>query len=230
MLINANLRTLYNIGRAQNVSADNLANIDSTGFKSSTAVQGTDSVSIRPDMQQGGLNFIGNGVNVAINGQGYIPLKLVNGETGYTRNGNFMIDKSGQLTDQAGNPVQPGIRLPADTSAVNIAADGVVTATSGSGQQAAAGQISLATFPNPGALTKSGDGILTESNGSGSAVLNTPGNAGAGSLVFGSLEMSNVDPAYEFVNMIVNRNTFQYNVKAIQVQDDMFNSTLSIKG
>ncbi|MDQ6950550.1 MAG: flagellar hook basal-body protein [Mariprofundales bacterium] len=230
MKVSSNLAAIETTGISQRVAANNLANMRSDGFKRGITVQGSaSSVSVRSDTGQGALIVAGNGFSVAVNGQGYLPLKLSNGETSYSRGASLAVSKNGTLTDRAGNAVVPGIQLPTSVNAVSVDNTGVVSATDLSGQRKDYGQLQLAVFANPGALAKVGNGMLLATKGSGSALLNAPGNGVAGSLLFGASEQSNVAPASDMVTMMINQVTMAYNVKAIQVQEQMSQVGLSIK-
>ncbi|MDX8410225.1 MAG: flagellar hook basal-body protein [Mariprofundales bacterium] len=230
MKVSSNLAAMKSTGVSQRAAANNLANMRSDGFKRSATVQSSaNSVSVRSDTSQGALVVQGNGFSVAVNGHGYLPLKLSNGETGYSRGASLSVSKDGALTDSAGNSVVPGIQLPTSVKAVSVDSTGVVSATDLSGQRKNYGQLQLAVFSNPSALQQVGNGMLLSSRESGSALLNAPGNGVAGSLLFGASEQSNVAPASDMVTMMINQATMAYNVKAIQVQEQMSQVGLSIK-
>lgn len=229
MKISPNVSALHTSALAHGVAAGNVANAQTAGFRADTVVQSAaDTAAARPDPQPGTLTFAGNQFAVAVNGQGYLPLQMPDGTTAFSRGGGLMVDRNNTLSDLNGNMLLPGIRIPPGAGSVSIDGSGKVTATiNGSPQQV--GSIQLASFADPAALTDIGNGLYTASAASGVPRMNTPDSGTAGSLVMGSLEMPNVNLSADMVTMIANPNTFQYNIKAMQVQDEIYHSTLSIK-
>jgi flagellar hook protein FlgE len=158
----------------------------------------------------------------------------------YTRAGNFSFDSAGHLVTSKGQYVLGTIaatgnigRLqvnPATTAAINVDAAGGVTSVSAAGVATAIGTVSLAKFANAPGLERIGDNLYRASNNSGTAVLGAPGGAGGhGTIVPGALEMSNVDLALEFTNMIIAQRGFQANSRAITTSDDMLNELVNLK-
>src|SRR5699024_3155442 len=96
------------------------------------------------------------------------------------------------------------------------------------GDVRALGQIALATFNNPEGLTKAGDNLYQVSNNSGMPNIGIPGDAG-GSIIGGSLEMSNVDLAEEFTEMIVAQRGFQANTRIITTSDEILQELVNLK-
>jgi flagellar hook protein FlgE len=110
-----------------------------------------------------------------------------------------------------------------------IGDDGVVTGIFSNSQKQALGQLALATFNNPAGLEKEGDSTYTSSANSGLAEIGVAGAGGRGTLVSGALEMSNVDLATEFTNMIIAQRGFEANSKVITTSDDMLQDLVNIK-
>lgn len=191
-------------------------------------MQGTQSATVTVNQSQGGLIVTNNLLDFAIEGNGYIAVSTAEG-TAYSRSGTLSIDKNGIITDNNGNPLQPSVSVPASTSSISIQGDGVINADV-NGTITPIGQLSITTFPNPDGLKSVGDNLLQESIASGAALTNTPGSGGAGDLVLGGLERSNVNLSDNIVTMIINQHTFAYNAKAISIQAEMDRVTLSIKG
>ena len=223
-----NLNALRNIGTSQRVTANNVANTESTGFKESRTVLGTQSATVTTGQRPGGLVVTNNLLDFAISGDGYVAVSTPQG-TAYSRSGTLSIDKNGSLADANGNPLDPPVTVPAGTNSIAIQGDGTINADV-NGIQTQIGQLNIVTFPSPGGLTQNGDGLLLESGASGIPVTNTPGSGGAGELVLGGVERSNTNLSDNFVTMIINQSTFTYNVKAIAIQGEMDRVTLSIKG
>jgi len=106
---------------------------------------------------------------------------------------------------------------------------GIITGTFTNGMFRTLGQISLARFANPAGLTKTGNSLWQASAASGPAAIVWPSTADSGSLASGYLEMSNVDLATEFANLIVTQRGFQANSRVITTADEMLQDVLTIK-
>ncbi len=106
---------------------------------------------------------------------------------------------------------------------------GVVTGVYSNGTNRTLGQIALATFTNPGGLEKSGESNYVVSNNSGEANIGESGVAGKGKIIAGTLEMSNVDLAEQFTDMIITQRGFQANSRTITTSDQMLQELLTLK-
>ena len=106
---------------------------------------------------------------------------------------------------------------------------GMITAVYSNGSTRTLGQVALATFTNPNGLEKAGETNFLRSNNSGMANIGPSGIAGKGKLIAGALEMSNVDLAEQFTDMIVTQRGFQANSKTIQTSDQMLQELLTLK-
>ena len=171
---------------------------------------------------QGSLQQTTNFLDVAIKGNGFFPVSMPDGTTGYTRDGAFQLDNQGQLVTNNGYQIQPGITVPANATAVTIAADGIVTATvpgQATGQNI--GQIQLTNFINPAGLEPKGENLYTETAASGTPQTANPGTSSTGTLAQGFVETSNVNVVEELVTMIQTQRAYELNSKAIQTSDQM---------
>ena len=112
---------------------------------------------------------------------------------------------------------------------VTITPDGTILGTFGAGQTIALGQLAIASFNNPKGLTKLGSNRFSESQAAGSSNIGIAGTGGRGSLIGSALEVSNVDIAQEFTQMIVAQRGYQANAKSITVSDELLVDTLSLK-
>lgn len=196
------------IDKAFEVCANNLANAETTAFKRTTA--GTDPAG-KPifsiDFEQGSMENTGRQLDVGIQGQGFLKVKILPGigdGFGYTRNGNFFVNKDGELVLGMGDgyKLQPGISIPKGTVDVSISTDGKVAVTvAGSLTQLQVGQLELYQFINPQGLNLLGGSIYTETQASGPPTQCKPGENGAGQVLQGFLEGSNVDPMKERLRM-----------------------------
>jgi len=174
------------------------------------------------NFSQGSLQQTGNGLDVAIKGNGFFQVQMPDGTTAYTRDGAFQLDATGAVVNSAGFTVLPGITVPAAATAVNVAEDGTVTASIG-GQVApqTLGQLQLASFVNPAGLESKGGNLYGETSASGTANAGAPGSAGLGALQRGFVEGSNVNVVEELVSMIATQRAYELNSKAIQTSDQM---------
>jgi flagellar hook protein FlgE len=141
-----------------------------------------------------------------------------------------------------GSPVLTQVAAPDNTSSASqdgntsgslvsfaIASDGIITGSFTNGQTQALGQIALANFSNPNGLQLSGSTDFTTTLASGQAVVGVPGSGELGTLSGGSLELSNVDIATEFANLIVAQRGFEADAKAITTFDQITQDTIALK-
>ena len=234
-----------------NVISNNLANVNTTGFKRDRAVfedllyqnvkqpagQTTNNTLTPTGLMLGTgvkinatekLHLQGNLVNtqspldLAIMGAGFFQVQMPDGTTSYTRDGNFKINNVGQLVNASGYPVLPNITIPNNAASVTFGQDGTVSVeiVAGGGSQNI-GQIQTATFVNPSGLKPIGNNLYQISQASGAAQIQTPALNGAGALMQGSLESSNVNVVEEMVNMIETQRAYEINSKAISAVDGM---------
>ena len=135
------------------------------------------------NFSQGTLAQTSGQFDVAIEGSGFFQVQLPDGTTGYTRDGAFQLNSTGQLVTSAGYTVQPGITIPAAARSVTVAKDGTVAITlQGQPQPQTVGQLQIATFVNPGGLDPLGGNLFAESASSGTPNAGAPGSNGIGSL------------------------------------------------
>ncbi|MEP6619466.1 MAG: flagellar basal-body rod protein FlgG [bacterium] len=233
------------------VIANNLANVNTTGFKRSRAqfqdllyqtVQGTTVIGtadantqsaiqvgrgthlagVLRQNSQGTLEQTGRPLDAAIEGEGFFQVQLPNGTTAYTRDGGFQISDQGMLTTNGGAQVIPGIRIPPEAADVSISRTGVVSYTrKGSADTVELGRVEIARFPNPTGLMSQGENLLTETASSGTAITGFPTDEGMGQLVQGSLEGSNVEVVQEMVDMITAQRAYELNSKTLKATDEM---------
>jgi flagellar hook protein FlgE len=110
-----------------------------------------------------------------------------------------------------------------------VSGNGVITGIYSNGLNQVLGQIALANFGNPGGLTRVGSNLFEVSVNSGEPLIGAPGSGGRGSLYVGALEMSNVDLASEFTNMIITQRGFQANSRIITTSDEMLQELVNLK-
>jgi len=233
------------------VISNNLANVNTTGFKRGRAVfedllyqnvtqvgaqstqntrvptglsygTGVKTVATEKLFVQGNNLDTGNPLNVAIQGKGFFQVLLQDGTLAYTRDGSFQKDAQGQLVTSNGDVIQPAITVPIDALSLTIGTDGTVSVTQpGSSTPTQVGSVQTASFVNPAGLQPIGKNIFLESAASGAATVGTPGITGLGELAQGSLESSNVNVVEELVNMIEAQRAYEMNSKAISATDRM---------
>jgi len=172
--------------------------------------------------EQGSLRATDNPFDLAIQGRGFFQVTMPNGTTAYTRDGTFQLDGNGNLVTPDGYPVQPSITVPANALDVTVNASGQVMArTPGNAKSVSVGQLTLATFPNAEGLSASGDNLLTQTAASGAPTVLTPGQNGAGSVLQGFVESSNVNPVQEISDLIKAHRAYDMNSKVVQTADQM---------
>ena len=233
------------------VVSNNLANVNTTGFKQGRAVfedllyqnvrqaggqssqdtqlpsgmnlgTGVRVVATEKLFTQGSVLQTGNAMDVAINGRGFLQVLLPDGTLGYTRDGSFQINSQGQLVTASGYIVQPGITIPDSAQSVTIGQDGVVSVRlAGQSGTSQVGTLETADFLNPVGLQPIGENLYLETASSGTAQAGTPGLNGLGTLIQGALEGSNVNVVSELVNMIETQRAYEMNSKAISTNDQM---------
>ncbi|WP_027338696.1 flagellar hook protein FlgE [Halonatronum saccharophilum] len=106
---------------------------------------------------------------------------------------------------------------------------GIITGYYDNGQRQTLGRVAIASFNNPGGLSEVGDTLFRESNNSGIANIDGPGAGGRGVLMAGTLEMSNVDMAAEFTEMITTQRGFQGNSRTISTSDELLQELVNLK-
>lgn len=231
------------------VISNNLANVATNGFKRQRAVfedllyqtlrqpgaQQTAENQISSGLQigtgakvvateriftQGSLQQTGNSLDVAIQGNGFIPIQL--GEvTAYTRDGAFQLDNQGQMVTASGYVVGNGVTIPEDALSITIGKNGAVSVLLPGNVISEVGSIPLATFINPGGLQSIGENLYVETASSGVANEQQPGTNGVGVFNQGYVETSNVNVAEELVSMIITQRAYELNSRAIQTSDQM---------
>ncbi len=233
------------------VISNNLANVNTTGFKRSRAVfqdllyqnvrqvgaqssqntelpsglslgTGVKAVATEKIYTQGNLVNTGKSLDLAIQGRGFFQILQPDGNIAYTRNGEFQIDDQGQVVTADGDPLEPSITVPPNTISLTIGADGTVSAlVSGNSAPTQVGSIQLADFINPAGLQPIGNNLLLETVSSGAPQTGVPGLNGLGTVEQGMLESSNVNVVEELVNMIETQRAYEMNSKAIAAADEM---------
>lgn len=233
------------------VVSQNLANVNTTGYKKSRAIfedllyqnvvqaggltseqsqsptglnLGTGVRVVATDRQfsQGNLINNNNPFDIAIQGRGFYEILLPDGTLGYTRDGTFQLNPEGQMVTSNGYTLQPAITVPPGAQSVTIGVDGTVSVLlPGSPDPLQIGTLQLTDFLNPAGLQARGQNMFLETVASGPPQAGTPGLNGLGTLAQGALETSNVNVVEELVNMIETQRAYEMNSKAIERTDEM---------
>ncbi len=171
---------------------------------------------------QGSLQTTGNSLDMALDGDGFFQVQMPGGQLGYTRAGNFSRSAEGLMVTSEGYQVMPGITIPEGATSITVGGDGTVSAVvPGQTEAAQIGQIQIATFPNSAGLQAAGDNYLTENAASGPVNLGIAGQDGRGQIRQGMLEGSNVNVVEELVDMIETQRAYEVNSKMISATDEM---------
>jgi flagellar basal-body rod protein FlgG len=233
------------------VIANNLANVNTTGFKrdraefSTLAYQMMTAAGSRSSAEnqyatglnlgtgvritgtgrvttQGSLSNTGNDLDLAIEGQGYFQIARPDGTTAYTRAGNFHRSSEGKIVTTDGMPLQPEIQIPDGAQSITIGADGTVSVTlAGQAEPSEVGKIETARFINEAGLQALGNNLYAETAASGTAQVGAAGAEGRGAIRQGALESSNVNVVQELVDMIETQRAYEVNSKMISATDEM---------
>jgi flagellar basal-body rod protein FlgG len=233
------------------VIANNLANTNTTGFKSDRAAfqdlmyqnvkqvgaqstqntqystgltlgTGVRIAATEKNYLQGSVLQTGGNLDMSITGLGFFQITMPDGTLSYSRDGSFSMDAQGNVVTASGYPLSPAITIPVNAQSVTVGTDGTVSVTvAGSTKPTSVGQIQLASFINVQGLQPTGNNLLAESASSGAPQVGTPGTTGLGSVQQGSLETSNVNTVTELVNMIQCQRAYEMNSKAITTTDQM---------
>jgi flagellar basal-body rod protein FlgG len=162
-----------------------------------------------------------NPLDLAIAGGGFFQIAQADGTLAYTRDGGFKLSNTGQLVTSSGALLQPAITVPQNASALTVGRDGTVSVELNGGGNQVLGQIQIARFVNPSGLQSLGQNLLRQTPASGAPQVLVPGQGGAGTILQGSMEASNVNVVEEMVSMIETQRAYEINSKAIQAVDGM---------
>ena len=241
------------------VIANNLANVNTTGFKRMRAsfedllyqqirpagtiaaaesqvpsgIQvglGTRVVATQRIFEEGSFQLTGRELDLAIAGGGFFQVVLADGSIAYTRAGSFNRDSDGRVVDPNGYPIEGDIIIPEDAIGVSVGLSGAVQVTiPGQVEPDTVGNIELARFVNPEGLRAIGDNLLVESAASGTATTGTPGQEGLGEIIDRTLEASIVVVVRELVDLITAQRAFEINSQVIRAADSMLERVTTLR-
>jgi len=231
--------------------ANNLANVNTTGFKRSKVafsdLMVQEAGRLQPTQDETGIlgaaGRVGAGVgitavsklfdmgdlkktesafDIAIQGEGFIEVTMPDGSSTYTRGGSFKVNRDGLLATSGGFPLKANLSIPDNAQNMSIESDGRVRITvAGQATPVELGQIDLVRFTSPSGLLPQGDNLYRSSTSSGEAIAGKAAEDGMGNLAQGFLEGSNVKLTEEMVNLMVAQRVYEANVKVMQASDEM---------
>lgn len=240
--LNIGASALAAYSEAIDVSANNVANVGSSGFQlqnvnfQNQAAGGVTVATISSDAAQGSLEPAAQSTNLAISGSGFFVLQSANGDPVYTRDGNFTLDANGTLVDPStgldvmtitSNGGVAPLQIPPGVQSISIGVNGAVYGVYADGQTTSLGSVALATFNNAGGLSRVSGGYQATA-ASGAAQIGRAGTAGYGTLVSGTIESSNVDLGGEFVKMIAAQTAFDANAKTVEVASSTLKTVVDL--
>lgn len=236
--------------RALEIHANNIANVNTPSFKRTdarfaevladniaapgqtpTVQQAGGGIRVVPFemlFAQGNLRATGNPLDLAIDGQGFVELIGHGGETVFWRGGTMRVNEDGLLATAGGQALRAGIVVPQDAEALTIARDGVVSVRTSTDEEIEIGQIGLVRVEHEGALERLDNGLMRAAEGA-RLIDASAGEDGAGSLVQGSIEESNVELSEEMVRMLMLQRAFAANAQVLQAADQLASITNNLK-
>jgi flagellar basal-body rod protein FlgG len=241
------------------VISNNLANVNTTGYKKSradfqdlmyqydvepgaatsqtttnpTGIQiglGVKTSSVQKVFTQGDLTSTGNQLDVAIEGDGFFQVTKPDGTFAYSRSGSLRLNELGLLVTADGNPLSPALTIPPGSLGITIGQDGTVNVrTPGVAAPTQVGQLAAFTFPNNGGLRAVGQSLYEETVASGAPLSGIFNQIGVGRLNQGFLESSNVSVVEQVVNMITGQRAYEASSKGITTADEMMSQAINLK-
>lgn len=241
----------------QDVVANNLANVNTIGFKRSRADfqdlmyqterkagaettagtqlpvgieigMGVKLIATQKLFTQGDYQQTGNQFDLAIEGDGFFQIDD-RGRTVYTRAGNFKVNRDGVLTTSDGLSLVPEVTIPQGSVIFTVDPGGTWTSSDKIGTVLATGRLELAAFVNPSGLASIGRNLYDATAASGDAITGNPGEGAIGTVSQTFLEMSNVNVIEEMIRMIVGQRAYEINSKSIQTSDGMLQILANLK-
>ena len=232
------------------VISNNLANVNTTGFKRSRAEfqdllyqtinapgtassastnlpvgveigLGTKTAATKRIFSQGDFKPTENPLDLVVEGDGFFKVTRPDGTLAYTRDGSFTTNESGNIVNSLGYLLDPPVVIPSDAKAITIGKDGTVSVRLADDTISQIGTIEIAHFINPSGLQALGDNLFVPTQSSGDPVLGTPGTEGLGTIGQGYLETSNVQVVTELVDMITAQRAYELNSRAVRASDEM---------
>jgi len=237
------------------VISNNIANVNTTGFKAGRASfkdalymaldaagqekgtfqvgTGTDVSGILNNFAQGPLQATGRNLDLAISGPGFFGVKDENDRLKFTRDGTFFIDKEGYLVNSAGlkvvdtgeDPIELELKEDQSLDDIYVTESGEIYV----GGESLDVKIGLFKFQNVWGLTREGNNLFLENDTTGERTSNENESEGFGTIHSGYLEMSNIDLARELTNLITTQRGYQANAKVFITADEVLRDIIELK-
>jgi flagellar basal-body rod protein FlgG len=231
--------------------ANNLANVNTTGFKrsrvtfSDLVVRGMVAGAASPAGENGAFVnasmgagvqaapparvFVGGdpkktdaAMDLAILGDGFLELAMPDGSRAYARGGTLKVNADGLLATQDGTPLKPSLAIPDNAQGLFVSGSGrVQVRLPGQAKPVELGQLEMVRFGNPQGLLAQGANVYRATEASGEPIGTRPGEDGVGTLAQGFLEGSNVKLVEEMVDLMVAQRAYEASVKVVQAADEM---------
>ncbi len=247
-----------------NVLANNLANVNTVGFKRSR-VNFEDLLYLikrQPGLQTSDDRYMPHGIQVGlgatvsgtqlnfeqgspdptsrpldlmIDGDGFFRVVYAEGGqevTAYTRAGNFTLNADGEIVlgNSLGSRLFEDITIPPTGKDITVSPNGLVQyREAGQPNMQDAGQIQLARFVNPEGLQQLGKNLYLATDASGVPIEANPGEQGTGTIMANHVEMSNVDPVRELVQLIFTQRGFELNAQSIKAADESLQTVTNLR-
>lgn len=235
--------------------ANNLANVDTPGFKETrVGTHDAEYKAVNPLLQPGkdaGYDQVGTGVRVAmaqkvftqgafrqtgypldlaIMGDGFFRVQTPDGATAYTREGQFNVDGDRQLVTSQGLYVQPGITIPPDAREIIVDESGNVSVTiSETAGPQKVGALQLAQVPNPSGMSSLGSNLYQVTAASGEATVGQAGTGTFGRIASGGIEAANVDVGEAMTSLMGATRAYQLSLKMVQALDEILSMANSVR-
>lgn len=244
---------------SMDVLSNNLANVNTTGFKKSRAEfqdllyehlrragtvdslgqqlplglevgHGARPVATQKIFSSGEVQITNNPLDIMINGDGFFQVSMPDGTVRLTRDGSFKSDAEGRIVTADGHPLEPPVIIPSEAVGVVIRSNGEVQIVLPQNQgNQVIGQIQLAKVMNPAGMESEGKNLYTTTDASGEVTLGTPGLDGFGEVGQGQLEASNVKVIDEMVGLITTQRAYEANSKTIKAADEMLSQANNLR-
>ncbi len=240
------------------VLANNLANVDTNGFKASRADfedllyeqlrragtvdqlgqqlplglevgHGVRTAATDKLFTEGTISVTNNSLDLCINGQGFYQISMPDGSLRYTRDGALQMDGNGRIVTADGHPLEPAVTIPNTATGIVVGSTGQVQITLANGTNQVVGQLQIANFLNPAGLESQGQNLYAATEASGQVTVGTPGTDTLGTIQQGALEQSNVSVVTEMVNMITSQRSYESNTKVITASDTMLSEANNMR-
>lgn len=237
--LNISCRDMINRILDLDVTSHNLANMNTAGYKANRTnfqelleAQYKEGVSIAGTqimVEQGAIRNSTNPLDWAIQGEGFFQVKLPDGRTAYTREGQWNLDEQSNLVTASGYPLVWDGQIPKGATDIVILLNGAVEATLETGEHTAIGVVQLARFTNPTGLVSNGKNVYLETEASGKAQVGDAGSENLGWITSHAIEQSNVDLSNEMTRLMLIQRAFQISVRAFQQTDTMISQAINLR-